>query len=257
MHGDAGPGTDTGFFDDGAIATTMPLPMPGTSDGSDPNPTSTTTTGSIDSTTDDPLGSSDGGPMLPDGSQCAEDDDCRSGQCDLAGPLGGVCGECNEDADCVGGGCSSANHLTSEPSYCNDGTAGEGCETSDVCVPGLVCGVVLDIPGLLTTTTCGECLVDADCGPGSTCQPDYDISSLGGHWRCVPVNSLDIGAGCDLDNGELACASGFCEAANYMDLFDVGVCSECSSVDDCPPMTAECLGPEVDLAEDLTPGVCE
>ena len=256
MHGDADTGADPGpaNVDTGPVVTTLPPPDPGTTGGDDLDPMTTMGVTGI-TTTPPPVDSSDGDGGLPDGSQCAEDEDCASGQCDLAGVLGGICGECNEDADCVDGGCTPSNPLTSEPSYCNDGSTGEGCETDDACAFGLQCAVILDLPGIVTRRTCGDCLTDRNCLGGATCQPDYDIENLSGTWRCAPFNTQDNGEGCDLDNPDLACASGHCVEANFMELLFLGVCSECAGPMDCP--AGECQPPEVLLDRGLIPGTCQ
>ncbi|MEM6994229.1 MAG: hypothetical protein AAF721_27185 [Myxococcota bacterium] len=212
-----------------------------------------TTAGDSEGSSDD---TNPGG--LPDGSQCTADKDCLSNECYVAGALGGICGECNEDADCVGGGCSFPNPLTSAPAQCNMGELGEGCESTAVCADDLLCNVVLDVPGILESMTCGECIDNLDCAVGTSCQPDYDIADLSGAWLCVDDMSLPDGAGCDMNdgNGDVACASGACATANFMNLLELGVCSECLDDGDCPGVQI-CQPPEIDLAMGLVPGFCQ
>lgn len=207
------------------------------------------------STTDDDEGTSGTNPGgAPDGAQCSANEDCFSNECYLAGALGGICGECNGDNDCDGGGCSLPNPLTSEPAQCNDGEIGGGCESDDACGPGLVCNGVIDIPGIIQSDTCGECVDDTDC-PGQTCQPDYDVSGFAGHWSCVGIASLPNGASCDFENATNACAEGICAVADFMSLLPLGVCSECADDSDCG-FPQVCTVAEIDLAKGLIPGVC-
>jgi len=224
-----------------------------------PGDTGTTDTGTTDTgTTDAGESTSTGEPPdppdpLPNGSQCSSDEECESNQCFVAGVLGGICGECNEDADCVGGGCTPANPITSAPPVCNDGELADGCESTAACMPGLECASILSVPGILDANTCSECLDDTDC-PGQTCQPSYDVPGLTGVLVCVDLGSLADGDGCDLATGAAACSSGTCAAADFMMLFELGVCSECQVDADCPGGT--CQGPEIDLVEGLIAGTC-
>ena len=94
---------------------------------------------------------------LPDGASCTSAGECLSGNCYLVPFLGGYCGECNEDADCPDGGCTPPNPFDNGGSTCNMGEAGGGCESDEVCMDGLSCGTVLDLLGLITISTCGEC----------------------------------------------------------------------------------------------------
>ena len=226
-----------------------------TSTGPDIEPTTGTTAGFTTVDTDPTSGDTDPGD-LPNGAQCSEDADCQSLECYEAGPLGGICGECDEDADCVGGGCTIPNPLTSEPSVCNDGSIGSGCESSAVCMPGLECNTVFEVEGVIEVTTCGDCVDDLDCMPGETCQPDPDVGNLAGQWECVIEDSLPDGHGCDLDNPANACQSGHCVEASFMDLVFIGICGECSDDLDCGPGES-CVPPEIDLALGLTGSFCQ
>jgi len=176
-------------------------------------------------------------------------------ECFISGALGGLCGECNEDADCPAGGCTPPNPLDATPAVCNVGAVGDGCETDLVCAMGLECGEIVNIPGIVTASTCGECDDNADCTPGDSCQPDYDLTQFTGVLECTADGSLANGHGCTLDaDGDAACSSGFCEDADLMGLLTLGVCSECASDADCGPGT--CNPPELDVVLGLIPGEC-
>lgn len=113
--------------------------------------------------------STDGNGFPDDGTSCTSDDECMSNNCYLVPFLGGTCGECNEDADCPDGGCTAPNVFDSGIAVCNVGEFGGGCETTSVCMPGLVCANVLDLLGLIQITTCGECDSSSDCSNGQIC----------------------------------------------------------------------------------------
>jgi hypothetical protein len=230
-----------------STGTTSGGPVPTTENPSDP--TMSGTVGTV-STSAGTTGPGDG----PDGEQCMLDAECMSGFCYVVGILGGVCGECNSDDDCPTGGCSPPNPLTGQGSVCNDGNYGEGCDSDDVCVGSLVCATIIDIPGIITESTCSQCRTDADC-PGY-CSPEYDIPNFTGAWRCVAPLEVPIGEGCDhTGTGDLACSTGICAAADIMGILEIGVCSECETAGDC--LFGEmCQGAGVDLDVGLTPGTC-
>jgi hypothetical protein len=244
---DGGPGmTNTGTpgdgsSDGGTMAMTTATPM--TDDGSD---------GAT-------IGMDDGPDPVPDGGMCTEDAECMSGQCFDGGLLGGICGECNEDADCTEGGCSVPNPLAGTPSVCNMGEMGGGCETTDVCMDGLVCALILDVPGVITASTCSQCEDDAGC-TDQLCAPTYNVSEISGFKSCVDPMSVADGLGCDLEgSGDMQCASGICAGADVMGFLELGVCSECRNVDGepegCMPGQV-CMDASVDLAMGLIAGVC-
>jgi hypothetical protein len=219
------------------------------------------TTGGTDSgSTTMPTSSSSGGDtgmLLGNGEQCTDNDECASGNCYLAGILGGICGECLTDDDCVWG-CAVPNPLAMPPegSTCDDGTLGAGCETDAACQGALVCTEVVDVPGILTVGGCSECATDADCA--ELCSPNYDtvFTEFEGHWACVDIGSQPLGAGCDFaGSGDQACASGFCGIASIMGLLELGICSDCVDDGDCP-MGTVCEAPTVDLDGTVTPGSC-
>jgi hypothetical protein len=203
----------------------------------DPNPTDwdestddfTTETTSEESTDES---TTDGG-ELPNGSTCTIDWECSSNNCYVVPFLGGQCGECNEDADCPDGGCTPPNPFEAFGSFCNLGELGGGCESTDVCMPGLVCGNVLDLLGLIQINTCGNCESDLDC-PGQLCAPLADIGEFNGFNDCIDSGSLPQDSYCLLEgNGDQACASGVCSTIDIMGLAEIGACGECNSDADC------------------------
>lgn len=240
---DDGPGmTNTGTpGDDSGSATSGMTTTPMTDDGM--------MTATVGPMTDD------GTPPAPNGGMCTEDADCESMQCYDGGLLGGLCGECNEDVDCKEGGCSVPNPLTMSPSLCNMGELGGGCETSDVCMDGLVCALILDVPGVITASTCSECETDADC-TDQLCAPSYDVMNISGQKTCVDAGSIENGNGCDLEgSGSESCLSTFCAPADVMGFLELGVCSECLVDDDCTAPQV-CMPAAVDLATGLIAATC-
>lgn len=163
------------------------------------------------------------------------DCDCSSDACYQIPILGGTCGECLSDADCPGGGCTLPDPLfvPAVGAVCNDGSLADGCQSDAACQAPLICVDVLEIPGIITSTTCSECETDPDCG-GDLCAPEYAFPSLGGYWECVLPGSKPDGTGCALvGSGDESCASGRCAEADVMGLFSVGVCSPCEIDADC------------------------
>ena len=92
------------------------------------------------------------------------------------------------------------------------------------------------------------------CLPGMRCEPEIDVTEFSGAWRCVVPGQLEDGESCNFESDGTACDSGFCVAASYMGLVQIGVCSECESDQDC--RGGACAGPSIDLRTGLTPGVC-
>ncbi|MEM6996928.1 MAG: hypothetical protein AAF721_40875, partial [Myxococcota bacterium] len=184
-----------------------------------------------------------------DGSMCSEDCECESENCFFIALLGGVCGECTEDADCEGGGCTIPNPLSMPPtgSVCNDGSAGTGCETTDVCMDGLSCGTLVDVPGVFTLSTCGTCLEDAECGE-QLCSPSIDLATFSGQKDCVDPGTVPNGQICDhLGTGNMACESGICATVDIMAIVQVGVCGECEVDGDCMDPMMVCAPADIDL----------
>lgn len=199
----------------------------------------------------------------PNGAMCSDNEACESGFCYVAGILGGLCGECLTDDDCAattGHGCSIPNPLANPPqgALCNDGSQGAGCNSDAVCIDGNVCAEILNVPGVLSASTCSQCVDDAGCTDGTLCSPSYDVLGLSGTKDCVEPGSVPNGSGCDQNgSGDDACLSGHCAVASVMGLLDLGVCSECSADEDCPGgAPGSCVAPSVDLNTGLVAGTC-
>ena len=251
--------TSTTTSGDPTVATTEPDPSAGsitlTATSGDDSTTSTTTG---DSTTVDPSGGGEcndpkGQPQdadCTDASGCG----CASGKCFVVPILGGWCGECLGDGDCAPGGCTIPDPINSIGPRCNMGEPGAGCETDKVCADPQFdkCGTVLEVAGIITVATCGECTSNADCSANApNCTPVYDIAHFTGAFGCVPNKSVPNDFGCNLAEdgmgdpiGDQACASGRCGEANVMGLLKVGICGECNSDADCNGQT--CTAPIVD-----------
>lgn len=187
-------------------------------------------------------------PNQPQDAACTDSSGCgcSSGKCFVVPALGGFCGECLGDADCDGGGCTAANPFTGVGPVCNDGGPGDGCQSDAVCSdPGNdVCATIVEVPGIITVSTCGECETNADCG-GQTpvCAPKYDLANFSGRFDCVASGSVPNSGGCQSD---AACASGHCGEASIMGLLQLGVCGECVTDGDCSP-GEQCSDAQVDL----------
>lgn len=174
-----------------------------------------------------------GEPGTPDGGTCTSDVECSSGNCYVVQFLGGYCGECNEDADCNDGGCTPPNPFDSIGPVCNDGEAGAGCESDEVCANNLSCSSVLDLLGLIQLNTCGSCQSDLDCG-GQICAPLVDIAAWAGQRACIDPHSLPQNSYCELEgNGAQTCASSSCSTVDIMGLAQIGACGECNVDADC------------------------
>lgn len=231
-----------------------------TADSGDSGPGTTTTATTITTTTEDT------GPvceMAELGAACADPEcDCASGNCFVVGPLGGVCSECDEDADCAattGFGCNFGNPLTMTPAVCSmTGEIGESCSSADVCAAGLFCPTLIEVPGILSASTCSECEGDMGCMGAQICAPTYDIANIGGFYQCVDPGSIPNDEGCNLTGDGSECMSGECAPASLMGIPVVAVCSECNEDADCMG-GGTCQLPEVGLAGnslELIPGMC-
>lgn len=251
----AGPTTTT------ATTTSADTTATTSTTTSPPNPTQPTSASTVTVTTDPSDTTDPTGEGLPDGSMCEDGLQCASGACYVIPLLGGICGECESDADCEGGGCSLPNPLANPPtpSACNAGAYGAGCESDAACADGLLCAAAIDVPGIVTVSTCGECRVSDDCAMGWTCEPDLAITALTGVLRCVAPGTLANGQTCDLGGvlggGDVACGSGHCEAADVMGVLQIGVCSACGSDAECGDAMV-CSPPQVSLDGGVVPGAC-
>ncbi|WAS98672.1 hypothetical protein [Nannocystis punicea] len=219
--------------------------------------TATTDTSAGPMTTD--IGPCEDLPLQPDGATCTQPSGCgcSSGKCFVYPVFGGYCGECLVDADCDGGGCTGPNPFTGPGAVCNDGGPGDGCQSDAVCSDpnNGVCAAVIEVPGIITVSTCGECQTDADCSaPTPVCAPKYDVADFSGRFDCVAKGSVANNGGC---NSDAACASGHCGAASLMGLVQFGVCGECLTDADCSP-GEQCVEGEADLGGGkLTGATCE
>jgi hypothetical protein len=242
--GGSGPGTSatttattatTVTTTTGTSDFTTGVPEPTTSPTTDP--TTITTTGTS-TTTGAPCNDV---PEQPLDASCFEPSGCgcASGRCFVVPALGGLCGECLSDADCPDGGCTVPNPLAGVGSRCNDGTPADGCMSDEACKTDIAphCGLVLEVPGIISVATCGECETNADCGPAEPiCTPVYDLPDFTGVLVCKAVGSVANDQGCALaPGGAQACASGTCAVSDVMGLFELGICSECDANADCQP----------------------
>lgn len=254
------------------------------------NPDTTSTSGMSAEGTDTSAGSSSTGPFIPpdettiepcpdpenqeNNASCTDAGGCgcKSGKCFLVPLLGGFCGECLVDTDCTEGGCTVPNPIAMVGATCNMGEPGAGCMSDDVCSDPVneQCGVLLNVPGVITVGTCGECdgaadMPNADCPDPAlaNCTPTYDVEKFSGKYMCVADNSVPQDGGCNLADdgmgapvGNKACVSGFCGKATVMGVLSLGVCGECNSNSDCP-QGQTCSDPVVDLdAAVLVGSVC-
>lgn len=191
---------------------------------------------------------------------CMSNEECESGFCYLAGILGGICSECLTDEHCEWG-CSGPNPLADPPmgATCSDGGLGGGCMTDAACMDPLLCGLAIDVPGVLSVSTCGDCLVDGDCSGDQVCSPNVFIDEVRGQLECVEPNSEPNGSFCDLSKSGAECASGLCGAADIMGLVQFGICGPCSNFDEddegCLPGET-CQDPMVDLSGEVVPSLC-
>ncbi len=230
----AGPDASTtnATSDGGATSTTAGSDGGSSSSGANTT-TSTTdapTTGTTAGTTSEDTTNPDG---APNGSPCTASAECMSGKCYNVPLLGGQCGECEGDADCDGGGCTPPNPFGMDGPTCNMGELGGGCETTEVCMDGLSCATVLDILGLVTISTCGNCSDDSDCGD-QICAPLVNVDEFSGFNECIDAGSVPQDGFCNVGaNGDAACESGICSEVDIMGLASVGSCGECSSDADC------------------------
>ncbi|MFY0536931.1 hypothetical protein [Nannocystis pusilla] len=152
--------------------TTLPVTEGSITDPSDTHSSTVTTdvisTSIIPETTDFTTGSFCNDPLgQPQNSSCTDASGCgcESGKCFVVPVLGGFCGECLGDDDCPDGGCTVINPVAGVGSKCNLGKAGDGCESDAACTDPTAqdCSPVLEVPGIITVATCGECKTDVDC----------------------------------------------------------------------------------------------
>ncbi len=256
---------ETGSDSSGDPSTASASATMSSTSASTTSPSDTTASSTADTTDSDPSTitvTTTEGPVepQPNGESCTENEGCISALC-FSTPLGGVCGECVTDLDCAditGGGCTIPNPLAVPPSgaTCNMGEPGAGCMSDEICMGEQVCATILDVPGLLTASTCSECIDDTGCIDGALCSPSYDVLNLGGIKTCVQPGDVPDGDGCDLEgSGDEACNSGFCAAADVLGQLELGVCNPCEVDADCGAGEV-CDPPTVDLMAGLVVGGC-
>lgn len=177
------------------------------------------------------------------GVSCAADPcECEVAVCYASPLLGGkACAECGADSDCAattGYGCNVRNLTALAPPTCSTtGNFGEGCESDEACADAGRCAMLMDVPGIFTVRTCGECATAADCQPDERCVPDFGDTPSHGHFRCVAQRSVPNDEGCNLIGDGSECVSEQCAPVTMMGITIRGVCSPCNEDADCPGAT--------------------
>lgn len=217
--------------------------------------TTTPTTTSVTETTSPTTGVD----PLPNGEPCMSNAECESGMCFLAGILGGICSSCLTDDDCEWG-CGLPNPLATPPrgAECTRGGLGEGCMSDEACMnPDHTCALIIDVPGVLSASTCSECETTADCDAGTVCNISVSIADIAGQKTCVTPGSVPDGDFCDLEgDGDEACEN-FCAEADIMGIAQFGVCGACDNETGEGCMDNEtCEDPSVDLDGSVMPSTC-
>lgn len=202
-------------------------------------------------------GDTGAGDPLPNGAECAANEDCMSEFCYSIPTVGGVCSECLVDQDCETGTCS----LEFEFGYavCTDGSMGNMCNTDEGCMGDLVCAELIDTGGLFNANYCSECKTTADCADGQTCSPYYDESGFSGYLYCVEPASVPSGQGCPVENGtgdDSVCMDGHCSVVEVFQGFaQIGLCGQCNEDTDC--MDGQTCTPAMAGQRGLFGSVCE
>jgi hypothetical protein len=215
-----------------------------TGESSDSDDDSGTSAASSDATTTSASASASGGTNpnpdgLPNGSECASDDACMSGNCftitlPVEGLPAGICGVCDEDQDCVdaGLGIACSIDVPGMQTACTEGGVGSFCDSPEGCKDGLFCDELVDGLGGLLPMACGTCRTDADCLGDARCTPEVDVVGYSGHKYCAEPESIDNDGLCPIDGGDGSCVSGHCAAVD-LGFVTVAVCGECSTDGDC------------------------
>src|SRR5690606_9780436 len=170
----------------------------------------------MDSNTDEaegPVDTSDDGNFIMDdgpdtaetgalgnlGDQCMSDGNCAEDLfCNGIPGFGGICSECGSDADCDEGNCTfGAAYFT-----CGDGSAGQMCESDEVCGDDLHCAEVANLGGLINGNFCSECSDDSHCADGQLCAPTIefeDLMNVAGERVCIEPKTAPNDQLCDAD----------------------------------------------------------
>ncbi|MGB1016818.1 MAG: hypothetical protein ACPG4T_21945, partial [Nannocystaceae bacterium] len=114
---------------------------------------------------------------------------------------------------------------------CTNGGVGSFCQSQAGCAEGLFCDDLIDDVALLPKA-CGECSSDADCPNDMRCTPSINVEQFSGNKFCAAPGSVANDGMCPV-GGDNVCASGHCGLVD-VGLFEVGVCGECKSDNDCP-----------------------
>lgn len=206
-------------------------------DASTTTAATTASTTSTTSTTGNPNG-------LPNGSECAMDSECLTGNCfTIPIPIGdfpmGICADCDEDIDCTNAGTGISCTLNAQVfnAVCTDGDVGSFCQSQAACQGDLFCDELVDGAMGLLPNTCSACRDDADCSAPNRCIATVDVVTYTGTKQCAAPGTVLIDHLCPLDNGDAMCSSGHCNPLDLAGLLMVGVCSECSSDADCGGLT--------------------
>jgi hypothetical protein len=224
-----------------------------------PSTTDGTTTEMTTSVTDTMPTSTTNTEPQPNGAMCMSNEECESEMCFLAGILGGLCSSCLTDADCEWG-CGLPNPLVDPPlgAECTMGMLGEGCDTAEACMDKThVCALIIDVPGVLSASTCSECESTADCMNDMVCNVSISIETISGQKTCIEPNTVEDGGFCDLEGpGDEACVN-YCGTADIGGLATFGVCGQCNneSGEGCEA-GQKCEPPTVDLDGTVVPSMC-
>ncbi len=254
-------GGETDTSPTSGVSETAPSTMSSTSasNTSTPSTTDMTTTTTEPTTSVTETSPTTGVDPLPNGEQCMSNEECESGMCFLAGILGGICSSCLTDEDCEWG-CGLPNPLATPPTgaECTMGGLGEGCMSDEACMdPEHTCALIIDVPGVLSASTCSESAATADCDMGLVCNISVSIADISGQKTCVEPGSVPDGEFCDIEgDGAQACMN-FCAEADIMGIAQFGICGPCDNVsgEGCG-MGEVCEAPTVDLDGTVVASMC-
>lgn len=175
------------------------------------------------------VGSSGGPTGDPDGTPCTDGSMCESGFC-FGSPDELVCTVCERDEDCPDAGCIP---LAEGGAVCSKKNPQSPCTQDEACFSGM-CPLALDTgPYAGELRGCSMCTQDSDCGNGAICGIRINLSVPTASLDCVAIGSLPNDFWCPIGaSGDMACTSGLCEPVGF-EGFDVGVCGDCETDNDC------------------------